>query len=362
MAHRRPPSEPWPAARPLLKWTGGKSAELPIIRRLIPEEIGRYIEPFVGGGALLFAMPSSQAALANDFCQDLITLYKDMAALNPLFMEALSQIERCWLDIGEIAPTQPEEGVQAAASAVCASATLLPGWLGEETGRHASAGLRRKRAFLAKLEGQPRDSAAPLLEAAIKSGLYTALRAAYNRAEPGPVRSALFWFMREFAYGGMFRTNASGGFNIPYGGISYNGRSMSARVEQLQSAAIRARMQSCEFHNLEFQAFLDLVKPQPDDFVFLDPPYDSVFSSYDGNHFRQADHVRLASCLAGLSARWMMVIAATPFTEETYTRLPGVHTSSFDKTYQGHILGRNDRNARHLVIANYDLPAAPTLP
>ena len=37
-------------ARPFLKWAGGKTNLLPILRKLVPTKFDRYIEAFVGGG------------------------------------------------------------------------------------------------------------------------------------------------------------------------------------------------------------------------------------------------------------------------------------------------------------------------
>ena len=42
------------AARPLLKWAGGKRQLLPYLRRFYPREFSRYIEPFFGSGAVFF--------------------------------------------------------------------------------------------------------------------------------------------------------------------------------------------------------------------------------------------------------------------------------------------------------------------
>lgn len=39
-------------AKPILKWAGGKTQMLNDILPKVPEKYGRYIEPFVGGGAL----------------------------------------------------------------------------------------------------------------------------------------------------------------------------------------------------------------------------------------------------------------------------------------------------------------------
>ena len=38
----------------ILKWPGGKEKELPVIRKYSPSYNGRFIEPFVGGGAVFF--------------------------------------------------------------------------------------------------------------------------------------------------------------------------------------------------------------------------------------------------------------------------------------------------------------------
>jgi DNA adenine methylase len=61
--------------KPILKWAGGKRQVLPYIRPLVPEEYARYIEPFLGGGAVLFDLvPSS--AVVNDINSELISMYQ----------------------------------------------------------------------------------------------------------------------------------------------------------------------------------------------------------------------------------------------------------------------------------------------
>ncbi len=45
-----------PSARPLLKWVGGKTQLVPTLLDIFPAKIGRYIEPFFGGGAVFWAL------------------------------------------------------------------------------------------------------------------------------------------------------------------------------------------------------------------------------------------------------------------------------------------------------------------
>lgn len=64
-----------PLARPFLKWAGGKRSLLNEILPRIPEFSGRYIEPFLGAGAVLLAIPADVPKLANDFNSELISVY-----------------------------------------------------------------------------------------------------------------------------------------------------------------------------------------------------------------------------------------------------------------------------------------------
>src|SRR5690606_3015708 len=50
---------PLSAARPILKWAGGKRQLLPVLRRFVPSAFTTYHEPFVGSAALFFDLWSS---------------------------------------------------------------------------------------------------------------------------------------------------------------------------------------------------------------------------------------------------------------------------------------------------------------
>lgn len=60
---------------PILKWVGGKRQLLKDIIPLIPEKYSTYVEPFVGGGAVLFSIQPKKAII-NDLNIELINVYK----------------------------------------------------------------------------------------------------------------------------------------------------------------------------------------------------------------------------------------------------------------------------------------------
>ena len=62
--------------KPLVKWAGGKRQLLPQIHAALPPEgYGRFFEPFLGGGAVLFSLQPERAAV-NDLNSELINLYE----------------------------------------------------------------------------------------------------------------------------------------------------------------------------------------------------------------------------------------------------------------------------------------------
>ena len=64
--------------RPILKWAGGKTQLLGELCTKIPSNYGKYIEPFLGGGALFFALEPKHAVLA-DSNPELINMYREVA-------------------------------------------------------------------------------------------------------------------------------------------------------------------------------------------------------------------------------------------------------------------------------------------
>ena len=151
----------------------------------------------------------------------------------------------------------------------------------------------------------------------------------------------------------MFRYSSKGDFNVPYGGIAYNGKLMEKKLNYYRSDALQAHFAHTQIYNLDFEAFLLETKPTEEDFIFLDPPYDSEFSTYAQNAFTREDQKRLADFLLYTTrAKWMIVIKNTEFIYDLYNR-EGIQIRTFEKEYLVSFMNRNDKKATHLLITNY---------
>ncbi len=95
------PSAPSASApRPFLKWAGGKQQLLPALLEAVPDQYERYFEPFIGGGALFFALAHAETAHASilgDANAELIATYEAVRSdLEPLVLR-LRRLERAYL-------------------------------------------------------------------------------------------------------------------------------------------------------------------------------------------------------------------------------------------------------------------------
>jgi DNA adenine methylase len=79
-------------AQPFLKWAGGKTQLLNDLIKRVPKDFGTYYEPFIGGGALYFAIAPQRAVIA-DINDDLINTYKVVRDKPEELLEALKSFK-----------------------------------------------------------------------------------------------------------------------------------------------------------------------------------------------------------------------------------------------------------------------------
>lgn len=360
---------------PFLKWPGGKSSELAKIDSCLPErEMERYIDPFVGGGAVLLAINPSTPALVNDVCPELISIYNAGKYNDVALQKELERLSSCWskfneLDhvIEEIALTlmKMSESVEKSLPLVSQLACKLvqdhsPD-LEAEFRKRLTKDFPIKVKRISRLQEEknrllPINEYKDNLEGSLRAAFYMSVRERYNRMRVaqtyGNQRTADFFFLREYCYASMFRFNSKNEFNIPYGGISYNKKSFSGKVHRLFSDEFRSRFLNTEFYNEDFESFVSKISPKSGDFMFVDPPYDSDFTDYDGRAFGETDQYRLADYLSQTRANVMIVIGDTKLIRSLY-RSSNWNIREDDFSYRWTIKSRNERKKTHLTITNY---------
>lgn len=368
--------------QPIIKWPGGKEKELKYILPNAPE-FDRFFEPFVGGGSVFMAIRAREYYI-NDFSSELIALYKNIATSNNEFFRYATMMDRSWenavlffkdnkilvdtylklrnneinndelkIFVHQFCKDKKEDILHIIGKEFNSYPCILI--------KEMETNLFRKMSRMRKLETEkhilPDSDLYDNIETAIKSALYMNYRHMYNNKfiveNNNILHCALFFFMRNYAYSGMFRYSKKGEFNVPYGGIAYNSKTLMKKLNYYLSKPLLNHFEDANIYNLDFEVFLKEVQPTENDFVFLDPPYDSEFSTYAQNAFTKADQERLAEYLINeCRAKWMMIIKNTDFIYELYNK-EGINIKTFDKEYQVSFMNRNDKKVTHLLITNY---------
>lgn len=365
---------------PMIKWPGGKSREIKIIEQYIPA-FERYFEPFFGGGAVGFDL-EPDTALVNDIDTKLINFYIDVQTNNQKFIDELNTIVFDWRLIEDLAPLLIND-YQAIFPDTVEEIAKIDGKIKvnqlldhfesditkiiselqrvepTEFNQFFQNSIKSKTQRVIKLQIKHEtvfddDLIFNHLMTAIKAAYYTHIRDIFNQNST----SAVFYFIREFCYGSMFRFNSKGEFNIPYGGINYNSKDIEAKITYLQSNEVTSVLANFNFHNTDFAKFFSQFELTSSDFIFLDPPYDTDFKNYGKNPFTKDDQRRLANYLATCPAKWLLVIKKSDLIWKLYNELDepsnNVSILAYDKKYTYNVRGRNDRDVSHLLITNYD--------
>lgn len=282
--------------KPLIKYRGGKSKEIPQIVAHIPEFSGRYIEPFFGGGALYFYL-QPEKAIINDINVKLMDFYRGVRDYYPELRRELDELQELY-----------------------------------ELNRRDFDALKQKN---------PNERVGDKNEA-----IYYRMRDMFNGLCDKEYSDALlYFFINKTAYSGMIRYNAKGEFNVPFGRY----RNLNT---QLVTQAHSNLLKTADIYSEDYSKIFE--QANEDDFVFLDPPYDCVFSDYGNEEYKDGFndrcHIKLAEDFRKLPCRALLVIGKTPLTEKLYGDLI---VAEYPKTYSVNIRNRFKATANHILVANY---------
>jgi DNA adenine methylase len=267
------PPAPRPTARPLLKWAGGKRQLLDTLSTHYPQAFDRYVEPFLGSGAVFFDLQArglleGRRAWLADVNPDLVGCYRMVRDNTDAVIAALQRLQ--------------------------------------------SAHRTRGEAFYYEVRDQRFNP--------IRAGLRARLSAGENGYTPA--LAAMLIYLNRTGFNGLFRLNRHGAFNVPAGRYA-EPRICDADHVRTVAAAFAARHVAIEC--VPFDEILDATGPG--DFVYCDPPYAPLsrtasFAQYTAGGFSSFDQRRLqraviAACRRG--ARVLLSNSSAPEIVDLYS-------------------------------------------
>ena len=252
------PSNTKDLAKPFIKWVGGKGQLLQQLEKQLPtdlhEEEFTYIEPFVGGGAMLFYMLQNfmniKQVVVNDINRNLTEAYRVIKQEPEGLVYRLKQIEQLYLNI------TTEDG---------------------------------------------------------RKNFYLEMRRRFNEEVLSSLdKSAIFIFLNRTCFNGLYRENAKGKFNVPFGRYA-NPTICNEEIIYADSELLNRF--DVQILNVDFKDTAKAIDKTGLTFFYFDPPYrplsaTSSFNSYVKEDFNDDSQRELADFCRMLdrkeNVRWML--------------------------------------------------------
>lgn len=296
-------------AKPFLKWAGGKGQLISQLEHHLPldlkEQEFTYIEPFVGGGALLFYMlqhfPNIKRAVINDVNTYLITAYQVIKNTPDDLIERLADLEEQYFS---------------------------------------------------------------LVEEVEKKKFYLQVRDIFNNDKLDDIdRSKYLIFLNRTCFNGLYRVNAKGKFNVPFG-RHLHPTICNAEVIKADSQVLnRVEMVILNGDFGMTQKYMS----DGYNFFYFDPPYrplnaTSSFNSYSKEDFNDDEQIRLRDYCAFLNenpnVKWMLSNADCSAKNPDDTFFEKIYADfSINRVYASRAINANPSKRgklTELLIKNYE--------
>jgi DNA adenine methylase len=291
---------------------GGKTQILEKLLLEFPLEMNNYREIFLGGGSVLLAVltRAKQGLIkihgniyAHDLNEPLIHVYKNIQSRPNDLYDEIQKI------IGELNACAPDNK----------NINRAPANLGE-----------------AKMS---------------RENYYYWIRSEYNKLSASdkqtPTGSAMFIFLNKTCFRGLFRVGPKG-FNVPYGHYTNPEIINKAHLDEIHALIQNVRFECCDFAT-------SLSRTEPDDFVYLDPPYapitDTSFVGYTDSGFTLENHRELFRMIHAITGRILMSNADVSLVRDNFMNKKYNITSILCKRA---INSKNpESKAKEVIIRNY---------
>jgi DNA adenine methylase len=305
-------TKPGPATRPFLKWAGGKTQLLNEFDKRLPGElkegtISKYVEPFIGGGAVFFYLTqrfSFEQSCICDVNEELVLSYRVVKRSVKKLISELEMLESDYLSLSD----------------------------------------RKREEFYYGVRDAFNQKSTEIKSEKCRCGWVE--------------RAARIIFLNRTCYNGLFRVNQSGGFNVPFG--RYKNPDILNEDNLKDVAALLRTTKILQGDFTQCRKFVD-----DHTFVYLDPPYrplnpTSSFTSYSKNGFYDRDQVRLLDFFKELDEKGAKVMLSN-----SDPRNENPDDSFFDDLFADYYIdrvpakrmincnGARRGNINELIITNY---------
>jgi DNA adenine methylase len=275
--------------KPFFKWAGGKTKELPKIKKYLPKNIETFYEPFAGGGAVWLNINHSPS-IVNDSWFEVYNFYQQLKLNGDRLKNELQRIILEYNNFYHAGITKDEFSENAG--------KMYYYWRNTKFDDNFNLAIR-------------------------------------------------LWILRQLSFSGMNRFNAKGEYNVPFGWYKKL-RSFDLTDE------VKNLIDNTEFKNSDFEDALSNV--QKGDFVFLDPPYTTVFNKYSPEGtFTEEHQIRLSEWFKNSPSNNMIIINKDEFTESLYE---GYIVEEYDYKYSIKVkdrISKNDSKSVHILAINYNI-------
>lgn len=162
-------------------------------------------------------------------------------------------------------------------------------------------------------------------------------------------KAARFIYLNRFCFNGLYRTNAKGQFNVPYGGVKSGSLPSKALFTKCSRTLGSARLMCADFEKV-------LNRTEPGDFVYMDPPFTvrskRIFNEYAPVLFSFKDLKRLRTCMETMASRKIRFVVSYADSEEADLLVKGFDYTTV--TVRRNIAGFADsrRCSQEILISN----------
>lgn len=216
-----------------LFYVGDKYKLMEEIGTYFPDNIGKFVEPFVGGGSVFMNTVAEQFCL-NDIDGYIIRLHKYLSKSANKKNGFFADLERIIKEYG-LSYSYKEDSIPMDLKSLY------------------------KKTYFAKYN---KDA-------------YEQMRSDFN--ESSKDNMSILYLLLIYGFNRMLRFNKRGDFNLPVGNVDFNSNVVSALENYFQEV----KNKKPKWYNLDYKVFLKNIQLSENDFVYLDPPYLITFSEYN---------------------------------------------------------------------------------